>query len=305
MFCDLVESTTLSTSLDPEDMRDVIRAFQATAATAIERHTGFVARYMGDGILVYFGYPQAHEDDAERAVRTGLELIAEVRRLSPLPNVSLDARVGIATGLVVVGDLIGEGMSREEAVVGPTPYLAARLQALAAPGTLVISQATRRLVGNLFDCEHLGRHRLKGFHELVPAWQVLNERTVGSRFEAIHPATELTPLVDRTLELQALVDAWSSARQGKGRIVTLRGDPGIGKSRLTQALREHVAKEPHFLLRYYCAPRFQNTALFPVIDQLQRAARLQKDDSADMELNKLEGLLVRSDSGQALGTLRW
>lgn len=300
MFCDLVESTTLSTSLDPEDLREVIRAFQAAAAAATERHAGFIARYMGDGILVYFGYPQAHEDDAERAVRTGLELMAAVHRLRPLPGVALDARVGIATGLVVVGDLIGEGMSREEAVVGPTPYLAARLQGLAKPGTVVMSQATRRLVVNLFDCEHLGRHHLKGFREPVHAWRVLDERAVASRFEAIHPATELTPLVGRAPELQALEDAWSSARQGRGQVVAVRGDPGVGKSRLTQALREHVAKGPHVLLRYYCAPRFQNTALFPIIDQLQRVARLRQDDSVEVRLDKLERLLARSDSGQEM-----
>jgi predicted ATPase len=291
MFCDLVGSTSLSNTLDPEDLRDVIRGFQDVATDSIERHGGFIARYMGDGILVYFGYPRAHEDDAERALRTALEVVAAVQRLHPLPDVRLQARVGIATGLAIVGDLIGKGVSREEAVVGPTPNLAARLQGLAQPGGVVISAETRAIVANLFTCEDLGQYRLKGFDAPVRAWSVLDECRVDSRFEAIRPSFERVPLIGRTSELEQLCAAWERACGGEGQVVTLRGGPGIGKSRLTQAMRAQVAAGPHVVLRYYCAPRFQNTAFYPITDQLRHAAGLRRDDPADVCLDKLERLL--------------
>ena len=249
MFSDLVGSTALSARMDPEDLREVISAYQKCVAETVQRFGGFVAKYMGDGVLVYFGYPQAHEDDAERAVRAGLELIQAVGGLKS--SAPLQTRVGIATGLVVVGDLIGSGAAQEQAVVGETPNLAARLQGIAEPNTVVIAESTRKLLGNLFDLQDLGAQDLKGIGGPVRAWAVLRPASVESRFEALH-ASGLTELVGREEELELLLRRWSKAKTGEGQVVLLSGEAGIGKSRLTAALtgtpRRRTAHAPALLL---------------------------------------------------------
>jgi class 3 adenylate cyclase/predicted ATPase len=298
MFCDLVGSTALSARLDPEDLREVIGAYHAAIAEVIGRFDGFVAKYMGDGVLAYFGYPQAHEDDAERAVRAGLAVVAAVRRSkAPVP---LRMRVGLATGLVVVGDLIGSGAAREEAVVGETPNLAARLQALAEPDSVVIAHNTQRLVGSLFEYQSLGEVELKGLPAPVPAFRVLGESRVGSRFEALRSGE--TPLVGREEELQLLQRRWELARGGTGRVVLISAEPGIGKSRLTEAFREGLAGEQHTWLRYFCSPNRQDSALFPFIGQLERAAGFEREDTPAARLDKLEALVAAH--GPAEGDLQ-
>jgi class 3 adenylate cyclase len=259
MFSDLVGSTALAARMDPEDLREVISAYQKCVAQTVQRFGGFVAKYMGDGVLVYCGYPQAHEDDAERAVRAGLELIEAVGRLKS--GAPLQARLGIATGLVVVGDLIGTGAAQEQAVVGETPNLAARLQGIAEPNTVVIAESTRKLLGNLFDLQDLGAQDLKGIGGLVRAWAALRPASVESRFEAMH-ATGLTELVGREEELELLLRRWSKAKTGEGQVVLLSGEAGIGKSRLTAALLERLASEPHTRLRYFCSPQHTDSALY-------------------------------------------
>jgi len=241
MFCDLVGSTALSTRFDPEDLREIVGAYHRCVAETVARFAGFVAKYMGDGVLIYFGYPQAHEDDAERAVRAGLAVIEAVGRLPARED--LRVRLGVATGLAVVGDLIGAGAAQERGVVGETPNLAARLQVLAAPGTLVIAESTRRQIGALFDLADLGPHALAGFAEPQPAWRVLGESGMLSRFEALRSGT--TPLVGRGEEVELLLRRWQQAQSGEGRVVLISGEPGIGKSRLTAALSEHIGTEPH------------------------------------------------------------
>ena len=257
MFSDLVGSTALSARMDPEDLREVISAYQKCVAETVGRFGGFVAKYMGDGVLIYFGYPQAHEDDAERAVRAGLELVAAVGGLKT--HAPLQTRVGIATGLVVVGDLIGSGASQEQAIVGETPNLAARLQGVAEPNSVVIAESTRKLVGNLFELEDLGAQDLKGIAGPVRAWAALRPSSVESRFDALH-ASGLTELVGREEELELLLRRWSKAKGGEGQVVLLSGEPGIGKSRLTAALLERLAAEPHTRLRYFCSPQHTDSA---------------------------------------------
>jgi class 3 adenylate cyclase/predicted ATPase len=290
MFCDLVGSTALSGRLDPEDLREVINAYHRTVAAAVAGFDGFVSRYMGDGVLVYFGYPQAHEDDAERAVRAGLGAIDAIDRLD-IKSVKLRTRVGIATGLVVVGDLIGEGSAQEQSVVGETPNLAARLQALAEPDAVVIAASTRRLVGDLFEYRDLGAVAIKGFPQPVPAWQVLRPSSVESRFEALR-GSGLTRLVGRDEEIDLLLRRWVRARAGDGQVVLVSGEPGIGKSRLTATLEERLHTEPHFRLRYFCSPYHQDSALYPFIDQLGRAAGFARDDLPASRLEKLDVLLA-------------
>ena len=289
MFCDLVGSTELSARLDPEDMRGILGAYHRAVADAVKSFDGFVAKYMGDGVLVYFGYPQAHEDDAERAVRAGLGVIETVSRLD-VKSVELQARIGIATGLVVVGDLIGEGSAQEQSVVGETPNLAARLQALAAPGAVVIAAATRRLVGDLFEYRDLGTVEVKGIAGPVPAWQALRPSAVASRFEALRGAA-FSPLVGRDEEIDLLLRRWARAKAGDGQVVLLAGEPGIGKSRLTAELAERLRAQPHVRMRYFCSPYHQDSALFPFIDQLQRASGFARDDLPAAKLGKLEALL--------------
>jgi class 3 adenylate cyclase/predicted ATPase len=295
LFCDLVGSTELSARLDPEDMGEVIRRYQESCAELVARWGGHVARYMGDGVLAYFGWPQAHEDDVERAVRAGLNLTQEVGQLTTTDGVPLAARVGIATGLVVVVDLVGEGAAQ---VVGETPNLAARLQSLAEPGTVVIAAGTRHLLSGLFEYVDLGRPELKGFPGPVQAWRVAGESRAESRFEALH-GPQLTVLVGREYEIGLLVDRWERAKEGEGQVVLLSGEPGIGKSRIVRALRERLAGEPHTLLSHYCSPHHTNSALYPVIGLLGRAAGLSRDDRAEVRLGKLEVLLARST--EALG----
>ena len=264
MFSDLVGSTALSARMDPEDLREVISAYQKCVAETVGRLGGFIAKFMGDGVLVYFGYPHAHEDDAERAVRAGLKLVAAVSGLKT--HAALQTRVGIATGLVVVGDLIGSGASQEQAIVGETPNLAARLQGVAEPNSVVIAEATRRLLGNLFELEDLGTKDLKGIAGPVRAWAALRPASVEGRFEAMH-TTGLTALVGREEELELLLRRWSKAKHGQGQVVLLSGEPGIGKSRLTAALLERLAAEPHTRLRYFCSPQHTDSALYPIISQ--------------------------------------
>jgi class 3 adenylate cyclase/tetratricopeptide (TPR) repeat protein len=298
MFSDLVGSTALSARLDPEDLREVIGAYHAAVAEAVAQFGGFVAKYMGDGVLIYFGYPQAHEDDAERAVRASLALVEHVARIET--HVSLEIRIGIATGLVVVGDLIGQGEAQERGVVGETPNLAARLQALAPPGGLLIAETTRRLVGDLFEYEDLGAADLKGFDAGVPIWRVLRPSQVESRFEALRAGAAATPLIGRDEELDLLLRRWQRAAAGEGQLVLLSGEPGIGKSRLTAALEERLRETRHTRLRYFCSPHHQDSALYPFITQLERAAGFAREDTSEAKLTKLDTLLGPPDPKNAV-----
>jgi class 3 adenylate cyclase len=290
MFSDLVGSTALSARMDPEDLRDVISAYQKCVAETVGRFGGFVAKYMGDGVLVYFGYPLAHEDDTERAVRAGLELVAAVSNLKA--NASMQTRVGIATGLVVVGDLIGSGAAQEQAVVGETSNLAARLQGIAQSNTVVIAESTRKLLGNLFELEDLGTRDLKGISGPVRTWAALRPSSVESRFDALH-ASGLTELIGREEELDLLLRRWSKAKTGEGQVVLLSGEAGIGKSRLTAALLERVSGEPHTRLRYFCSPQHTDSVLYPIISQMERAAGFGHDDTAQAKLDKLDRVLAQ------------
>src|SRR5262252_4934835 len=294
MFSDLVGSTALSARMDPEDLREVISAYQKCVSEVVRRFGGFVAQYLGDGVLVYFGDPEAHEDDAERAVRAGLELIAAVIALKT--PVALQTRVGIATGLVVVGDLMtGSGEAHERGIVGETPNLAARLQGMAEPNTVVIAEATRRLLGNLFELKDLGARDLKGIAEPLRAWVALRASTVESRFEALHP-TGLTALVGRAEETELLLRRWSRVKSGEGQVVLISGEAGIGKSRLTAALLEDLAPEPHTRLRYFCSPQHTDSAFSLIIGQMERAAGFLHDDSPQQKLDKLDALLAQTST---------
>jgi class 3 adenylate cyclase len=294
MFSDLVGSTALSARIDPEDLREVISTYQKCVADTVGRFGGFVAKYMGDGVLVYFGYPHAHEDDAEQAVRAGLELVVAINALKS--SVPIQTRIGIATGLVVVGDLIGSGSAQEQAIVGETPNLAARLQGVAEPNSVVIAESTRRLVGNLFELEDLGAQDLKGIAGPVRAWAALTASSAEGRFEAFH-ASGVTELVGRDEELDLLVRRWHQAKSGEGRVVLISGEPGIGKSRLTAALSEAIEGEPLTRRRYFCSPHHQDSALYPFIVQLERAAGFARDDTAAQKLGKLRGLLAPGARG--------
>jgi predicted ATPase/class 3 adenylate cyclase len=291
MFSDLVGSTALSARMDPEDLRELISAYQKCVAETVRRFDGFVAKYMGDGVLAYFGYPQAHEDDAERAVRAGLELMGAVTGLKT--TAPLQTRVGIATGLVVVGDLIGSGEAQEFGIVGETPNLAARLQGVAEPNTVVIAEGTRKLLGNLFELHDLGFKGLKGIAWPVRAWAALRPSSVASRFEALH-TSRLTALVGREEESELLVRLWSRAKTGEGQVVLLSGEAGIGKSRLTAALLEHLITEPHTRLRYFCSPQHTDSALYPIVGQMERAAGLAHDDIPKAKLDKLDALFAQT-----------
>jgi class 3 adenylate cyclase/predicted ATPase len=292
MISDLAGSTALAERLDPEDLREVIAAYHRAVAEIVARFDGYICRYTGDCVLVYFGYPQAHEDDAERAVRAGLGLIDAVGRLDVKP-IKLQARVGIATGLVVVGDLIGEGSAREQLAVGAPPHLAARLQTMAEPGTVVIAPSTRRLVGDLFEYRELGAVEVKGMAAPVPAWQVLRPSAVASRFEALR-GSALTPLVGRDEEIDLLLRRWARAKAGDGQIVLVSGEPGIGKSRIAAELEGRLQAEPHIRLRYFCSPYYQDSALYPFVDQFGRASGFVADDLPAARLDKLEALLSRA-----------
>jgi class 3 adenylate cyclase len=289
MFCDLIGSTALSSRLDPEDLREVIRAYQAHVATTIQHFGGFIARYVGDGVLIYFGWPEARETDAERAVRAGLAVAAAVSE-APLAGEPLQVRIGIATGLVVIGKPIGSGDSRQQSAIGETPNLAARLQGLAGPDQVVIDAATRRQIGGLFGCRDLGTFELKGLPAAVPAWQVLSENRTLGQFEALRSG--VSPLVGRDEEMELLLRRWAQAKAGNGRVVLISAEPGVGKSRLAEALAERIAAEPHVRLRYFCSPHHQDSALYPVIAQMERAAGFAHSDEPAAKVAKLQALLA-------------
>jgi class 3 adenylate cyclase/predicted ATPase len=295
MFSDLVGSTQLCTRLDPEDMRSLIAAYHRCVAETVVGFDGFIAKYMGDGVLIYFGYPRAHEDDAERAVRVGLALIEAVASL-PVSE-PLHVRIGIATGLVVVGDIVGSGEAQERGIVGETPNLAARLQAIAEPNMVVLADGTRRLLGDLFELRNLGARDLKGIAGPVRAWAAVRACSVESRFDALH-ATGLTDLIGREEDLDLLLRRWSRAETGEGQVVLLSGEAGIGKSRLTVALLEKLRAEPHTRLRYFCSPQRTDSVFYPIIGQIERAAGLVHDDTPRRRLDKLDALLALSSTSR-------
>src|SRR3990170_2981013 len=297
MFCDLVGSTSLSEQLDPEELRDVVRSYQESCAEVIDGHDGYIAQYLGDGLLVYFGYPLAHEDDARRAVRAGLEIVKAVGAVHEPPlqflntglQQALRVRVGIHSGLVVVGEM-GGGKKREPmAIVGETTNIAARLQGLAEPNTVVISSATYRLVEGLFDCQDLGLHTLKGVSAPVQMYRILGESAVRSRFE-VAVSKGLTPLIGREQEVELLLKSWERVKEGEGQVVLLSGEAGIGKSRLVQVLKERLSGETHIRIESRCSPYYQNSALYPIIDHLQRLL-FRREDSPEEKLCKLEIIL--------------
>jgi predicted ATPase/class 3 adenylate cyclase len=303
MICDLVGSTALANRLDPEDMGAVIDVLQAACARITLAFDGFVAEFRGDGILAYFGYPRAHEDDAERTVRAALDIAGAVARLKTVAEEPLSVRIGIATGLVVVGDRGGEDVMRDHTVIGETPNLAARLQALAEPGEVVIAASTRRLLGDLFPLRDLGHHKVKGITEPIAAWAVEGVSSSGSRFEAIHAAA-LTELIGRENELDFLLERQRFAWKGNGQVVLISGEAGIGKSRLAAALEEKIGDQPHTLLQYQCSPHYSNSALYPFIAQLERAVGFKAHDTSDERFAKLEALLAMpAPRGQEIAPL--
>jgi class 3 adenylate cyclase len=287
MFVDLVGSTALGARLDPEDLRDVIAAFRGSVTGVVARFDGFVARYMGDGVLIYFGYPHAHEDDPERAIRAGLAIVEGVRHLNTIagPPATLSSRVGIASGLVVVGDLIGFGSSLESAAIGDTPNLAARLQTAAEINTVVVSETTRRLAGDLFEYRELNLGVLKGRTAPERAWAVLGEGVTDSRFEALR--RHQLPLVNRIEEMELLLRRWQQAKSGEGRVVLIWGESGIGKSRLVAALEQRVVSANVVRLRFLCSPHHRDTPLYPVIRQIERGAIFQRVDPPAVRREKL------------------
>ncbi len=294
MFCDLVGSTALSEKLDPEDLRSLMQDYQKACGGVIERYEGHVAQYLGDGLMTYFGWPRAHEDDAERAVRASLEIVEAVGTME------LQVRIGVATGPVVVGETGAGDASVPKLAVGETPNLAARLQGLASADEIVVGPSTRRLLGGTFELDDLGEQALKGIVEPVPAHRVTGIAATEGRFEAQHQY--LTPLVGREAEMAMVMARWEQACAGEGQVIVLGGEPGIGKSRITQAFRERVEDEPHTRLRYQCSPYHTNSALHPVIEQIERAAGFTRDDEPDNKLNKLDKLeqLIPNGAGRAL-----
>jgi len=294
MFCDLVGSTALSERLDPEELREVVRAYQQVSAEVIGRYEGHIAQYLGDGLLAYFGYPTAHEEDAARVVWAGLEIVGAIHDLPRLHlrvQQPLQVRIGIHTGPVVVGE-IGGGGKREELALGETPNIAARLQAFAEPDTVVISSATYRLVEGFFECQILGPYTLKGVSTPLPLYRVVSESGARSRFE-VEVRTGLTPLVGREEEVGLLRRHWEQVKEGEGQVVLLSGEPGIGKSRLVQTLKEQVEKEGATRIELRCSPYHQSSALSPVIEHLRRVLRFQRDDTPQAKLEKLEQTLAR------------
>jgi class 3 adenylate cyclase/tetratricopeptide (TPR) repeat protein len=296
MFCDLVGSTPLASRLDPEDLRDVLGAYNASVSAVISQFGGTVNRFLGDGVLICFGHPQAHEDDAERAVRAGLMLLDRIGRMEFACG-RLEIRVGIATGLVVIGDLIGTGDAQERGIVGETPNLAFRLQGLASPNTVLIDATTRQLIGSFFEYRDVGPLEAKGFAEKVPVWQVLRPSAVDSRFEALR-ASLLAPFVGRGEELALMLRLWERAKAGEGQVVQLSGEAGIGKSRITAAMQERLRDVPYTRLRYFCSPHHSGSTLHPFIAHLERAARFAREDTPSVKLDKLVTLLSHSATGE-------
>ena len=297
MFCDLVGSTELAQQLEPEDLLELLSAYQGVCQSVIERYEGFLARYIGDGVLAYFGYPKAHQEDAERAVRAGLGIIDGIRtlgtRIGARKPVGLAVRIGIATGPVVVGDVVGTVASQERAAIGKTPNVAMHLQGLAQPNSVVIASETRRLALDYFDYRDLGEQRLEGLTEPIRVWQVLGERAMVARFEA-RPAFGTTPFVGRAEELQLILRRWDQVKEGEGQVVLLSGEPGIGKSRLAQVLRERLSGEPRTMMRYQCSPYHTHSALFPVSEQIRRAAGFDDTDDLRSKVEKMEALLRKA-----------
>ena len=293
LFSDLVGSTALASALDPEDMGRLIKRYQDACAGAIARFDGYIAKFMGDGVLAYFGYPQAHEDAAERSVRAALAIVDTVRQIERPDGVPLETRVGIATGVVVVGDIIGTGAAREELIVGETPNLAARLQTLAEPNTVLVSESTYRLLGRIFDYERRGEQVLKGFAKPVPVWRVLRE----ARSPAVSRRRDAGPgpFVGREQEMGLVLDRWRLAQQGEGQAILLTAEPGMGKSRLVEALFERLGEEPHRRVVLQCSPYHRNTAFYPVMRQIEQAAGFVLDDSAAQKLDKLDACWPRRE----------
>jgi class 3 adenylate cyclase/tetratricopeptide (TPR) repeat protein len=290
MFADMVGSTALSARLDPELLGGLIRRYQGAVAGAVGRYGGFVAKFMGDGVLAYFGFPHAFEDAAERAVRAAIGILSEVGAIETPDDTRVQARIGIATGLVVVGEIIGTGMAQERTIVGETPNLAARLQALAEPDCIIISEATQKLIGGLFELSHAGEHALKGFARPLPAWRVCGEAAVESRFAAIR--TGGLPLIGRAHEMGLMRERWQLALQGEGQIVTVIGEAGIGKSRVIEALQEEIAGETHARINLQCSPYHSDSALYPVIQYLNRLAGFAPGDPAAARADKIRALLA-------------
>lgn len=293
MFCDLVGSTALSVGMDPEDLRQIMAGYHTCVTDAIGWHGGTVARYMGDGVLAYFGYPKAHEDDAEQAIRAGLAIVEAVAGLRQGGRPALQTRVGIASGMVVVGDLIGKGAAQEQAAFGETPNLAAHLQGMAKPGAIVVCPSTHNLTEGYFDFKEMRSVRVKGLPEPITVWQVLGASGIESRFEARHKK-RLIPLVGREEEIELLMRRWRRAAQGEGRVVLLTGEPGIGKSHIALAFEERLQSEPHASIRHFYSAHHTNSALFPIIGHLARAARFERSDTAAEKLAKLSALLANS-----------
>lgn len=304
MFCDLVGYTALSTQLDPEDLRDLIARYQTLVSAEIRPYDGSVAKFVGDGIMVYFGYPRAHEDDAERAVLAGLEIVDSVRGIATSPGDEsagfLSVRVGIATGEVIVGDLVSDGVSERWAVVGETPNLAARLQSIAEPNSVVISATTQRLAGGAFDYVNLGLHELKGIPQALTVWAVKGKKATASRFDAVRGRT-LTPIVGRQPELSLLERSWELASARHGQVVVIRGEGGIGKSRITQILWERLKHQSRQRLQFQCSPYHANSALHPVIAHIEHAAKFSPEDSHDQQCAKLEALFKFPDLERVTG----
>jgi class 3 adenylate cyclase len=294
LFCDLVGSTALAQKLDPEQLRDLMQAYQRACSQAIARYEGHVAQYLGDGLVVYFGWPRAHEDDAVRAIRAGLEAVEAVATLTS--SAPIRARVGIHTGVVVVGKTEHQDASVPNAAVGDTPNIAARLQALADPGGVVVSERTRVLAGGLFDYVELGAPALKGVSETLRLFRVAGTRVIESRFDASRSGVALTPLVGREEEIALLLRRWQEAREGEGQVVLVGGEPGVGKSRLARALRDTRGYERYVVLRYQCSPFHVSSALYPVIDHLERAAGFTREDTPERKLDKLQALLAGSEA---------
>ena len=291
LFCDLVDSSAIAARLDPEELSEVIRRFEDTCSAVIQHFGGSIGRFMGDGLLVYFSYPHAHEDDAERAVRAGLDIVAKVKRLQLPSGEPLQVRVGIATGLVVIGETICEGSAKEHAAFGETPNLAAHLQQFAAPNSVLVAASTYSLVGSTFVCHELDR--LDGKLKRLAAWQIDSECAVESRFEAMR-GRRLTRFVGRQEEWNRLLQCWDQTKRGAGQIVLLCGEPGIGKSRLSESFLDSIADDPHIKIRYQCSPYHANSTFFPLINQLERAAHFEREDSPNTKLNKLEAVLSQA-----------